>query len=78
MASYTYDDFVRAANNAGLYNQFSAYDLNLAQANPDIGMGLLSAKQQWNSATDDAGRAAANPSKTSLSNLFYWFIFFEN
>lgn len=64
--AYTYDDFIKAANNAGLYNQFSAYDLSLAQANPDVGMGLLSAKQAWNRATDDAGRSAANQQAEQL------------
>ncbi len=62
----TYEDFERAARSAGLYNQFSPYDLQLAKANPDVGFGILSAKQSWNSASDDAGRAAANQRAESL------------
>ena len=69
--AYTYSQFLDAANNSGLYGQFSAYDLELAQANPDIGMGLLSAKQDWNSATTDAARAAANARAESLRSNAY-------
>ncbi len=63
MAQYTYQDFENAVSNAGLASQFSSYDLALAKANPDVGMGLLSAKQSWNTANksgDTAGMSAAN------------------
>lgn len=58
--AYTYDDFLNAVNSAGLMGNFSSYDLNLAKENPAAGMGILSAKQQYLAAKDDAGRAAAN------------------
>ena len=58
--AYTYDDFLSAVNKAGLMNNFSSYDLQLAAENPIAGMGILSAKQQYLAATDDAGRIAAN------------------
>ncbi len=62
--AYTYEDFERALNAAGMNNRFSQYDLELAQKYPSAGMGLLSAKRDYyNTAMDDAGaaaRAAAN------------------
>lgn len=39
--SYTYDNFVSAANEAGLMNQFSKQDLQIAQRNPEFGISLL-------------------------------------
>ena len=72
--AYTYNQFLDAANSSGLYNKFSAYDLELAQANPDIGMGLLSAKQDWetaNNAGDSAAKAAANARAEALRSNAY-------
>lgn len=43
--AYTYDNFVSAANAAGLMNQFSEQDLQTAQRNPEYGMSLLSLLQ---------------------------------
>lgn len=56
----TYDDFLKQAQASGLYGNFSSYDLDLAKSNPAAGLGILSAKQQYASATDEAGRLAAN------------------
>ena len=39
--AYTYDDFLSAVNKAGLMNNFSSYDLQLAAENPIAGMGIL-------------------------------------
>ncbi len=39
--SYTYDNFVAEANKAGLMNQFSKQDLQIAQRNPEFGISLL-------------------------------------
>ena len=72
--AYTYNQFLDAANSSGLYNKFSAYDLELAQANPDIGMGLLSAKQDWeraNTSGDSAAKAAANARAEALRSNAY-------
>lgn len=57
---YNYDDFVKAAQNAGLYNQFSDADLRLAQQNPDFGFSALNAKQQYASATTPEAKALIN------------------
>ena len=58
--NYTYDDFREAAKRAGLINQFSDADMRLAEANPNLGMGLLQSKQDYRAATSDEQRAAAN------------------
>ena len=55
-----YGQFEQAARNAGLYDSFSNADLNLARQNPNAGMSILSAKQQWGDAKTDDERAAAN------------------
>lgn len=67
----TYDEFLNAARNANLYDQFSAYDLQLAQANPDIGFGLLQAKNDWRQSADEAGRSAANQRAEALRSNAY-------
>jgi len=56
--AYTYDDFMNQYNQSGIY--FSPYDLNLAQSNPSAGMSLLSYKNQYNNAQNEADRLAAN------------------
>ena len=43
--AYTYDDFVKAANQSGLMGQFSQDDLNLAQKYPEFGLSVLSLKK---------------------------------
>lgn len=61
MASiYTYDQFEQAAKKAGLYDQFSEADLNLARQNADAGMSILKYKQDWHNAGTDEARALAN------------------
>lgn len=72
--AYTYNQFLDAANSSGLYGNFSQYDLALAQANPDIGMGILSAKQDWaaaDAAGDSAAKAAANARAEQLRSTAY-------
>ena len=68
--AYTYDDFLSAVNKAGLMNNFSSYDLDLARDNPNAGMGLLSAKIAYRDATDDAGRLAANANAENVRRQF--------
>ena len=48
--AYTYDDFVKAANQSGLMGQFSQDDLNLAQKYPEFGLSVLSLKKDYNNA----------------------------
>ena len=61
MASiYTYEQFEKAAKDAGLYDRFSTADLNLAKQYPDAGMSILKFKQDFVNATTDEERALAN------------------
>lgn len=71
MAQYTYNEFEDFARRAGLYDQFSPYDLELAQANPDLGVALVNAKNDWNTATSDAARSAANQRAEAIRSNAY-------
>lgn len=68
--NYTYDDFLRAAQDAGLYGNFSQYDLSLAQQNPGAGMQILAAKQQWQNAQTEADRLAANAAAEQIRSQY--------
>ena len=57
---YTFDQFEQEARKAGLYDQFSSADLNLARNNPDAGMSILKYKQDYANATTDEARVLAN------------------
>lgn len=62
MATYTYDEFLKAAQAQG-WSQgkgFSSADWDLAMKNPDAGMSILNAKKDWYSATTAADKARAN------------------
>lgn len=54
--AYTYDDFVNAAKNAGMYDSFSQEDLVTAQTSPEYGLSLLKLQQ-------DAGKANTEEQK---------------
>lgn len=62
MATYTYDDFLKAAQEQGWSegNGFSTADWRLAQQNADAGMSILNAKKDYVAATTAEARAAAN------------------
>ena len=70
MAIYTYDQFQKAAQQAGLLGQFSQADLSLAQQNPDAGMSLLKYKQDYANATTDQQRAQANKGAESIRSSY--------
>lgn len=54
--AYTYDDFVTAAKNAGMYDSFGQEDLTMAQSKPEYGLSLLKLQQ-------DAGKATTEEQK---------------
>ena len=70
MAIYTYDQFQKAAQQAGLLGQFSQADLSLAQQNPDAGMSLLKYKQDYANATTDEQRAQANKGAEGIRSSY--------
>ena len=65
--AYTYDDFVKAANQSGLMGQFSQDDLNLAQKYPEFGLSVLSLKKDYNNATTAEQRLLANQAANELA-----------
>lgn len=54
--TYTYDDFVTQAKNAGMYDSFGQEDLTMAQSKPEYGLSLLKLQQ-------DAGKATTEEQK---------------
>jgi hypothetical protein len=51
--TYTYQQFLDEANKAGLLSQFSRYDLDTAQKNPDFGLSILGLKKDYAAATPE-------------------------
>lgn len=49
--AYTYDDFVTAAQGAGMYDSFSQDDLTIAQKSPEYGLSMLKLQQDANKAS---------------------------
>jgi len=48
---YSYDQWKRMAQEAGVYDQFGAGDFEYIKENPDMGVGLISYKTQYANAT---------------------------
>ena len=68
--AYTYDDFVKAANQSGLMGQFSQDDLNLAQKYPEFGLSVLSLKKDYNNAATAEQRLLANQAANELRKSY--------
>lgn len=68
--AYTYDDFVKAANQSGLMGQFSQDDLNLAQKYPEFGLSVLSLKKDYNNAETAEQRLLANQAANELRKSY--------
>ena len=66
----TYQNVLDQIKAAGLENQFSQYDLATAQKYPEFGAGMLSIKQDWNAATDEAGKTAASQAAEALRRQY--------
>ncbi len=64
--AYTYDDFVSAANNAGLLSKFSTADIETAKKNPEFGLSLLGFMQDEANATTSEGRLLAQEGANQL------------
>lgn len=64
--AYTYDDFIKAADSAGLTQAFSEQDLQAAQKNPEFGISLLSLMKDSNNATTAEQRLLATEAANQL------------
>ena len=67
---YTFDDFKKAAMEAGVYETFSEHDLRLAERDPSAGMSLLRYKTDWKNAGTDEARALASAGAESVRRTY--------
>lgn len=56
----TFEDVENAARAAGVYDQISSYDWQLARQDPNTAMDIVNAKKAWNAATTAEARSTAN------------------
>lgn len=70
MPSYTYDDFVKAANQKGLFQEFSQADLQTAQRYPEFGYSILGLKQDIHKATTPEAKLLANEAANQLRSSY--------
>ena len=70
MPSYTYDDFLKAANQSGLLGEFSDADLQTAQKYPEFGMSILGLKQDVHAATTPEAKLLANETANQLRSSY--------
>lgn len=68
--AYTYDDFVTAANGAGVMNMFSQDDLGLVQKNPEFGLSMVKLQQDINSATTTEQKLLAQEAQNQLRKVY--------
>lgn len=68
--AYTYDDFVAAANNAGLLNMFSESDLTTAKSNPEYGLSMLKLQQDIGKATTAEQKLLAEEAANQLRKSY--------
>lgn len=66
MPNYTYDDFTRAAEAAGLSGSFDASDLTTAQKFPEYGLSLVSLKRDLGNAQTAEQRLLATEAMNQL------------
>ena len=64
--AYTYDDFVKAANQAGVMDRFSQSDLTTAQKNPEYGLSMVGLMQDISKATTAEQRLLANEAANQM------------
>lgn len=68
--AYTYDDFVSAANSAGLLKQFTDSDLQIAQKNPEFGLSMLGVLKDGNSASTAEQKLLATEAANQLRKTY--------
>ena len=66
----TYDDFVNAATQKGLLQEFSQYDLDTAQRYPEFGMSILGLKEDVHKATTPEAKLLANEMANQLRSSY--------
>lgn len=66
MPNYTYDDFVKAADSAGLTGSFDESDLTMAQRFPEYGLSMVSLKRDLGNAQTAEQRLLATEAMNQL------------
>lgn len=66
----TYEELLKQIDAAGQTGQWSAWDLDTAKKNPAFGAGILTYKKDYASATDAAGKQAANDGAEALRRQY--------
>lgn len=66
----TYEELLKQIDGLGQTGQWSQWDLDMAKNNPAFGASALSYKQDWNNATDEAGRTAAHQGLEALRKQY--------
>ena len=66
----TYEDVLKQIQSAGMMENFSQYDLDTARRDPGFGAAMLSYKQDWKAATDDAARREINRKAEELRRQY--------
>lgn len=64
--AYTYADFEKAANEAGMKGTFNQNDLSLAQRFPEYGLSLISLRRDLNNATTNEQKLLATEAENQL------------
>ena len=72
--AYTYDDFVTAATNAGMMDQFGTGDLDMAKKYPEYGLSMVSLKRDLGNAKTNEQQLLANEAINQLRKNYgsYW------
>ena len=68
--AYKYDDFVTAANSAGMMNKFTQQDLVAAQKNPEYGLSMLSLMKDYDSSETEEQRLLATEAANQLRKTY--------
>ena len=68
--AYTYDDFVKAANDAGVMGSFNENDLSTARQNPEFGLSLVTLQKDMNGATTPEAKMLATEAANQLRKTY--------
>lgn len=68
--AYTYDNFVEAANAAGMMDKFGEDDLKIAQSNPEYGLSMLSLQKDLAGATTEEQKLLATEAANQLRKSY--------
>ena len=68
--AYKYDDFVTAANSAGMMNKFTQQDLVAAQKNPEYGLSMLSLLKDYDNSETEEQRLLATEAANQLRKTY--------